>query len=66
MICAVTPLGSPTKPPQGFDEDPVSAARGSFKSGKHHDKVCCASPKLLEENKRWLRKDGWVKSQTKE
>lgn len=41
-------------------------AEASIKSGKHHDKVCSASPKLLEENKRWLRKGGWVKFQMKE
>lgn len=36
-----------------------------FKSEKHHDKVCHAPPKLLEENKRWLKNGDWVKFQMK-
>lgn len=36
------------------------------KPGKHHDKVRHAFPKLLQENKRRLRKGACVKFQMKE
>lgn len=38
----------------------------SAPAGKHHGEACNASPKLSEENKKRLRKGGWVESQTQE
>lgn len=44
----------------------AEASTKSARAGKHHGKVCNASLKLLEENKKRLRKDGWVESQMQE
>lgn len=41
----------------------AEASPESAWAGKHHGEVCNASLKLLEENRRQMRKGGWVGSQ---
>lgn len=44
----------------------AEASPKSSQAGKHQGEACNAPPKLLEENKKRLRKGGWVESQVQE